>query len=91
VQGLKLDGMILRQQCLQVFLNFNNGCFRGCNHYPTNQNGHQIVKKNSKNWINIYVLPSKTMTIMANYCIFIHMNVKEFKPKIHLIKFKFKF
>jgi len=24
---------------------------------------------------------------MINCCFFIHMNVKEFKPKIHLIKF----
>jgi hypothetical protein len=28
---------------------------------------------------------------MASYLILIHMNVKEFKPKIHLMKFKFKF
>jgi hypothetical protein len=33
-----------------------------------------------------YVLPFKTMAIMASF-IFIHMNVKEFKPKIHLMKF----
>jgi hypothetical protein len=44
-------------------------------------------KKNSKNRINIYVFPFKAMAIMASYCFFIHMNVKEFKPKIHLMKF----
>jgi hypothetical protein len=31
--------------------------------------------------------PFKTMEIMANCSSFIYMNVKEFKPKIHLIKF----
>jgi hypothetical protein len=35
----------------------------------------------------IYVLSFKAMTITTSYCFFIHMNVKEFKPKIHLIKF----
>jgi len=48
--------------------------------------------KNNQNRKNIYVLPFKiTMAIMASCCFFIHMNVKEFKPKIHLINFKFKF
>jgi hypothetical protein len=32
-------------------------------------------------------LPFKTMTIMVNCYFFIHMNVNEFKPKIHLMKF----
>jgi len=46
----------------------------------------QTMKKKSQNWRNIYVLPFKTM---ANHgkLFFIHMDVKEFKPKIHLIKF----
>jgi hypothetical protein len=35
----------------------------------------------------IYVLPFKTMAIMASFFFFKYMNVKEFKPKIHLIKF----
>ncbi len=29
----------------------------------------------------------KARAIMANYCFSIHMIVKEFKPKIHLMKF----
>jgi hypothetical protein len=33
----------------------------------------------------------KPMEIMASFSFLIHMNVKEFKPKIHLIKIKFKF
>jgi hypothetical protein len=44
--------------------------------------------KNNQDWRNIYVLPFKTMAIMASWSFFIHMNVKEFKPKIHLIKFE---
>jgi hypothetical protein len=54
----------------------------------TIQQGTKGVRsqKNSQNWINIYVLQFKTMPIMSS-CFFIHMNVKEFKPKIHLIKF----
>jgi hypothetical protein len=52
-----------------------------------NQKGRQIAKKNGQKWINIYVFPFKAMVIMASYCFFIHMNVKEFKPKIHLMKF----
>jgi hypothetical protein len=44
------------------------------------------IKKNSQNLINIYVLPFKNMEIMASYCFFIHMDVKEFKPKIRLMK-----
>ncbi len=60
---------------------------KGCSHNPTNQKGHWTTKKNNQNWINMYVLPFKAMAIMANYCFFIHINVKEFKPKIHLMKF----
>jgi hypothetical protein len=56
-----------------------------------NQKRHQTSKKNNQNWINIYVFPFKAMAIMANYFFFIHVIVKEFKPKIHLINFKFKF
>ncbi len=52
-----------------------------------NQKKGPIAKKNNKNWINIYVVSFKAMEIMANYCFFIHMNVKEFKPKIYLMKF----
>jgi hypothetical protein len=59
----------------------------GCSHNPTSQKGHWIAKKNNQNLIKIYVLPFKAMAIMASYYFFIHMNVKEFKPKIHLIKF----
>jgi hypothetical protein len=44
-------------------------------------------KEKQSNWINIYVLPFKAMAIMPSYCFFIHMNVKELKQKIHLIKF----
>jgi uncharacterized protein (DUF39 family) len=44
-------------------------------------------EKNNQNWKNIDVLPFKTIAIMASYSFFIHMNVKEFKPKIHQIKF----
>jgi hypothetical protein len=35
------------------------------------QKGRWIAKKNSQNWINIYVFPFKAMTIMASYCFFI--------------------
>jgi hypothetical protein len=44
-------------------------------------------KKNNQNLISIYVFPFKIMATMASYCFYIHMNVKEFKPKIHLMKF----
>jgi hypothetical protein len=46
--------------------------------------------KNNQNWKYMYVLPFKTMAIMAiiaNWSFLIHMNIKELKPKIHLIKF----
>ncbi len=46
----------------------------------------KISKKNIQNWINIYVFAFKVMVIIAS-CFFIHMNVKEFKPKNHLIQF----
>jgi hypothetical protein len=42
--------------------------------------------KNNQDWRNINVLPFKTMEITASWSFFIHMNVKEFKQKIHLIK-----
>jgi hypothetical protein len=42
--------------------------------------------KNSQDWKNIYVLSFKTITIMASWSFFIHMNVNKFKPKIHLTK-----
>jgi hypothetical protein len=58
-----------------------------CNHNLTNQKGCWTTKKNSQNWINIYVSSFKAMTIIASYCFFIHMSVKEFKQKIHLMKF----
>jgi hypothetical protein len=44
-----------------------------------------IAKRNNQNLINIYVFLFKAMAIMASYCFFIHMNVKKFKPKIHLM------
>jgi hypothetical protein len=59
----------------------------GCSHNPTSQKGRQTTKKNNQNWININVLPFKVMEIMASCYFFIHMNVKEFKSKIHLMKF----
>ncbi len=59
----------------------------GCSHNPMNQKWHQTSKKINQNWINIYVFPFKAMAIMANYFFFIHMTIKEFKPKIHLINF----
>jgi hypothetical protein len=59
----------------------------GCNHNPTSQKGHRTTKKNNQNWINIYVLAFKAMAIMASFLFCIHMNVKEFKQKIHLMKF----
>jgi hypothetical protein len=42
--------------------------------------GIELQRKKS-NLINIYVLPFKAMVIMASYCFFIHLNVKEFKQK----------
>jgi len=36
-------------------------------------------------------LPFKTMVIITNCSFFTHMNVQEFKTKIHLIKFEIKF
>jgi hypothetical protein len=43
--------------------------------------------KNSEDWKNIYVLAFKTMKIMASWSFLSYMNIKEFKPKIHSIKF----
>ncbi len=45
------------------------------------------MQKKNQNWINIYVLSFKAIAIMASCCVFIHMNVKALKPKIHLIKY----
>jgi len=49
--------------------------------------GVESHKKTNQNWINIDVFLFKAMVIMASYCFFIHMNVKDFKPKLHLMKF----
>jgi hypothetical protein len=58
------------------------------NNNALGQKGVVIIKQTKKsvgrqkkfqNWINIYVLPFKTMEIMASCSFFIHMNVKEFK------------
>jgi len=46
-----------------------------------------MMEKSSQNWRNTYVLLFKTMAIMASCFFFIHLHVKEFKAKIHLIKF----
>jgi hypothetical protein len=35
-----------------------------------------------------FLLPFKTMVIMASLSFSLHMNVKEFRLKIHLIQFK---
>jgi hypothetical protein len=48
------------------------------------------VEEKQSIWKIIFVLPFKTMEIMVTCFFFIHMNVKELKPKIHL-KFKFRF
>jgi hypothetical protein len=55
----------------------------------TIQRAKRVSRKKNKNqnWTNIYVSPFKAMVIMANCCFFIQINVKEFKPKIHLMKF----
>jgi hypothetical protein len=58
----------------------------GCNHNPINQKGVKSKKNKIQNWINIYVLPFKAMAIMEFFCFFIQINVKKFKPKIHLMK-----
>jgi len=58
-----------------------------CSHNKTNQKGCQMDLKNNQDWKNIYVLPFETMAIMASCSSLIHMNVKEFKPKIYSIKF----
>jgi hypothetical protein len=50
----------------------------------------QITNFFCQNWINIYILSFKAMAIMASYWFFIYMNVKEFKQKIHLMKFWFR-
>jgi hypothetical protein len=49
--------------------------------------GIRPQRKKIQNWINIYVLPFKELAIKESYCFFIHMNVKKFKKKIHLMKF----
>jgi hypothetical protein len=59
----------------------------GCNDNKINQKGCQMGLKNNQNWRNIYVLPFKTMAIMVSFSFLLHMNVKEFKPKIHLKNF----
>jgi len=59
----------------------------GCNYNPMSQKRHRTTKKNNQNPINNCVLPFKAMAIMASYYFSIHMNIKEFKPKIHLMKF----
>jgi hypothetical protein len=61
-------------------------CHNGCSHNPMSQKGHQTANKNSQKLINIYVWLSKAMEIMATYFFFIRLNVKEFKPKINLMK-----
>ncbi len=43
--------------------------------------------KETKSKLGKFVFPFKPMEIMASCSSFIHMNVKEFKPKIHLIQF----
>jgi hypothetical protein len=54
-----------------------------CSHNQMSQNECRMTKKKNQNWKNMYVLPFKTMAIMASCSFFIHMNVKKFKPKIH--------
>jgi uncharacterized membrane protein len=44
-------------------------------------------KTNSLNHIIIYILSFKVMAIMENYYLFIHMNVKKIKLKIHWLEF----
>jgi hypothetical protein len=51
------------------------------------QKGHWTTKKNNQKWIILFYFPFKAMAIMASYCFCIRMNVKEFKSKMHLMKF----
>jgi len=70
------------------------------NSFPKNkkmqEKGYIVTSNNQKKVLDcrkrqnkkyIYVFPFKTMEIMKSCCLFIHMNVNEFKPKIHWIKF----
>jgi hypothetical protein len=50
------------------------------------QQGRQMGPKKNQDWRNIYVLSLKTMAIIASWSFLIHMNVNEFKSKIHLKK-----
>jgi hypothetical protein len=61
-----------------------------CSHNTTSQKKCQTTKKNSQNWINIYVFPFKAMEIMTNYCFFIWM-LKNSNQKSIWWNFKFKF
>jgi hypothetical protein len=58
-----------------------------CSHNKTSKKGCQMGPKNNQDQKDIYVLPFKTMAIMESCSFLIHINVKEFKPKIHSIKF----
>jgi hypothetical protein len=93
LMGCKFFKVYQNLVTMLTFLSFLLGHFLPCkdtfrcSHNPTSQKGRKTTKKNNQNWINIYVLPFKTMAIMGSHYFFIHMNVKEFKPKIHLIKF----
>jgi hypothetical protein len=52
-----------------------------------NQKGWTMMKNKNLHLKNVYVLPFKTIAIIASCSVFIHMNIKKFKPKIKLIKF----
>jgi hypothetical protein len=51
----------------------------GCNRNKMSQKGCKMGLKNNQDRKNIYVVPFKTMAIMASWYFLIHMNVKEFK------------
>jgi len=59
--------MLNKQKITGNYTNIYTYWALGCNHNPMSQKGCQTMKKNNQNWINIYILSFKAMTIMASY------------------------
>jgi hypothetical protein len=76
--------LIIHSISESIFLNLKNALLTMG--VVTIQKTKKDVKLSKFKLRNIYIFSFKTMAIMAS-CLFIHMNVNEFKQKIHLMKF----
>ncbi len=87
-----LNTLVLKSLSIKIITLCVSSCYSyGCSHNPMSQKGCWTTKKNSQNWINIYVLPFKPMQSWQVVFLFIIWMLRNSNQKSIWWNFKFKF